>query len=153
MYPFLNDLEKLTPQMFVQQKLEFQKKVWKYHYPTGAITVLANNVNTVSTVQISNAAGFYWTGLSGSFTLGAGGTEPLCSVLITDLGAGGKRLFNDYVPLQNILTPGNIANALYEPIPFEYYVDKNSTLQFEFLNSHVATVTVNLLLHGFWYEY
>jgi hypothetical protein len=149
-------------------------------------TVPANS-SVMAKTTVSNLGHFFCMFLTGKYSTLASITDPVLGVQIIDTGiqylrgqltdgAGQKRLFNDYIPLDLWLSPGrmksNCANAytdlldpsvapprevalaaapgqtLFYPVEFEYLFPANTDILLDVKNSSNADNTFEIMLHG-----
>jgi hypothetical protein len=110
--------------------------------------------------SVSNLGHFYCLFMTGSFTtLKTGPADDAISHLRGLLEDGqGKRLFNDYAPLDLFLTPGRrkdaadltgaASNNLFIPIPFEYLFSANTDITLKVKNDAAYANSYTILFHG-----
>jgi hypothetical protein len=137
-------------------------------------TVAANS-SKIGKVSISNVGHFLCMYFTGKFTTnntggaGAGidtGVNYLKGLLFD--GAGQRKLFNDYIPLDLIFSPGRVrngtatncyqpdgaiitasgSNSLYMPMEFEYLFQSNSDILFDVKNSSGLAIDYSICFHG-----
>lgn len=116
---------------------------------------------------ISNLGHFYCQYITGHFetlaldeaTVVDTGVNYLRGQLVD--GAGQKKLFNDYIPLDLILSPGRVKSAnatdptagdpshsLFYPLQFEYLFAANSDILFDVKNDSDKVLSYSIVFHG-----
>jgi len=125
----------------LSQSMQDQAKAYRAFYSLPKLTLLANAQSSYS-LQIDNDADFYIQYLYGRMSaLGA-------QFRIIDKRFG--KIFNDFVDMATILTPGIIgATSFSDPLEIGYTVTRNTELQFEFVNPTASPIDVFLTLTGF----
>lgn len=147
----------------VQKELAAQEKRFPFRYPTGQISVPAGG-RAAAQIQITSDAHFYFAYLTGNFTTVSGGADVLAnqiSMFMRDTGRS-RDLFDDFIPLDLLLTPGRAATSgistipggnLFYPLDWGYLFEANSTIQMEFASvAAVDANIVNLCFHGVKYR-
>lgn len=154
--------------LFGVQRVQYSEKI-----------VLEDSVPASSSkmgkVSISNVGHFLCQYITGKFTTnhtgGAGaGIDTGISYLkgLMFDGAGQRKLFNDYIPLDLWLSPGRVRNStatntfspdgvivtssasnhLYVPVEFEYLFQANSDILFDVKNSSDVSIDYSICFHG-----
>lgn len=122
----------------------------------------------VGQVSISNLGHFFSMFMTGSFeTL----TMPVAAIVDSGVNyisgqlidaAGNKKLFNDRIPLNILLSPGRRksansttvlttdppGNSLFYPMELEYLWSANSTILMDVLNQSNTPITYEIAFHG-----
>lgn len=144
-----------------------------------SLTIPANS-ETLGKLDIANLGMFRLKALTGRYTtLAKDGTNckdtgvNYCRARIID-GATNRAIFNDYIPLENFLSPGrckaskttltvggtvtvlqnpNVATdpaapQIFYPVPLHYDFAINSSIQISIKNSSDVDQTVDLMFHG-----
>ena len=149
--------------------------------------VVPANSSVMAKTTVSNLGHFYCLFLTGKFTTLKKIADPVLGNklidsgisylrgLLTD-GAGQKRLFNDYIPLDLLLSPGRCkadcdnayqdlldvtvspvrevalaaakGESLFYPQEFEYLFPANTDILFDVKNASNADNTFEIMLHG-----
>ena len=130
------------------------------------VTIPAGQTN-IGQVAVSNLGHFFCKFITGTFTTldtPAGaivdtGVSYLSGQLID--GAGQRKLFNDRIPLDLILTPGRrksatsttvltdpVSNSLFYPIELEYLFTANSTIILDVVNNSNTPNSLEICFHG-----
>lgn len=115
----------------------------------------------LGSVNVSNLGHFYCMFLTGSFeTLAAGPTDDGIDHLRGKLidGSDQRQLFNDYVPLSLLLTPGRRksahdltganSNNLFYPTKFEYLFTANSDILLDVKNDSDFEIDYDIVFWG-----
>lgn len=151
--------------------------IQRYQYSEKIVledTVAAGS-SKMGKVGVSNIGHFLCLYITGKFTsLKTGGAGNGIDTGISYLkgllydGAGQRKLFNDYVPLDLWLSPGRVRNAtasntyqpdgvigiapasnqLYLPIEFEYLFQANSDILLDVKNSSDKSIDYSICFHG-----
>lgn len=115
-------------------------------------------------VNVSNLGHFFCQYITGSFsTLTAAAVDSGVSYLSGQLvdGAGQRKLFNERIPLDLVLSPGRRkdsgsaapvtdpdSNSLFFPIEFEYLFTANSDITLDVFNSSDVANSYEVVFHG-----
>lgn len=121
----------------------------------------------LGSVNVSSLGHFYAHYIVGHYTTLAGAqaiVDTQCSYLRGKLidGSNSRPLFNDYIPLDLLLTPGRIksnasttlatdppSSTLFYPVRFEYIFPVNSQIQFDVKNDSDADNSYSIAFFGF----
>lgn len=145
---------------FEMQKYQYQERLLMQ------VTVPAGST-AMGQVAVSNLGHFMCVFITGTFTTLASpagvvvdsGVSYLSGQLID--GAGQRKLFNDRIPLDLILSPGRrkdaastgvltdpVSNSLFYPIELNYIFTANSMIQMDIANASDEPNTVEICFHG-----
>lgn len=123
----------------------------------------------LGSVNVSSLGHFYAHYIVGHYTtLDKNGQQAIVDTQISYLrgklvdGSNSRPLFNDYIPLDLILTPGRIksnqstgmftdppSGSLFYPVRFEYIFPVNSQIQFDVKNDSGADNSYSIAFFGF----
>lgn len=122
----------------------------------------------VGQVSISNLGHFFSTSITGTFETISSPAGPIVDTGVNYLSgqlidsAGNKKLFNDRIPLNILLSPGRRksansttvlttdppGNSLFFPLELEYLWTANSTIMLDVLNNSLQPVSYEIAFHG-----
>jgi hypothetical protein len=168
-------------EMFGLQKLQYNEKLLMS-------AIVPANSQTLAKTTVSNLGHFLCLFITGRFTTLASITDAKLGTVTIDTGisylrglltdgSGQKRLFNDYIPLDLLLSPGRTRSALagntyvdlldtsvspsrevalasatgqtlFYPQEFEYLFSANSEIQFDVKNASNVANQFDIVFHG-----
>lgn len=130
------------------------------------VTIPAGQTN-IGQVAVSNLGHFFCKFITGTFTTLASPAGAIVDTGVSYLsgqlidGAGQRKLFNDRIPLDLILTPGRrksatsttvltdpVSNSLFYPIELEYLFTANSTIILDVVNNSDEANSLEICFHG-----
>lgn len=130
------------------------------------VTIPAGQTN-IGQVAVSNLGHFFCKFITGTFTTLASPAGAIVDTGVSYLsgqlidGAGQRKLFNDRIPLDLILTPGRrksatsttvltdpVSNSLFYPIELEYLFTANSTIILDVVNNSNEANSLEICFHG-----
>lgn len=130
------------------------------------VTIPAGQTN-IGQVAVSNLGHFFCKFITGTFTTLARSAGAIVDTGVSYLsgqlidGAGQRKLFNDRIPLDLILTPGRrksatsttvltdpVSNSLFYPIELEYLFTANSTIILDVVNNSDEANSLEICFHG-----
>lgn len=149
-----------------QKVFDIQKK--QYRETILLTDTVPAGQSKVGQVSISNLGHFFSMFVTGSFETIASPAGAIVDTGVNYLSgqlidaAGNKKLFNDRIPLNILLSPGRRksatstsvlttdppGNALFYPLELEYLWSANSTILMDVLNQSDETVTYEIAFHG-----
>ena len=155
--------------MFVTKRLDAEAIVNLQNYQYRENILLSDTVPASSQklgrVNISNLGHFYCLFITGHFTTVKRGQEESTDDGVNHLrgklidGGNQRALFNDYVPLDLILTPGRVrtildltgdpSNNLFYPIEFNYLFTANGSIMFDVKNDATYDNNYEICFHGY----